>query len=165
MKARRKNVRHSSELLFLKCLVSCQTDCGKFNIANCPHNPALCQADCNTVLSSTLFSICCAYHVSLWHVHAYIEDILPKGPYSPCLRMADRALLGRIPSISCVLLRCIRLIADVYTARGSGWLRGNQWLSRLFTHRSSTCRYVLHNQRHWYGEKTCISRSKSCHPR
>ena len=29
----------------------------------------------------------------------YIEGILPKGPYPPCLRMADRAPIGRIPSI------------------------------------------------------------------
>ena len=28
---------------------------------------------------------------------AYIEGILPKGPYPPCLRMADRALLAGYP--------------------------------------------------------------------
>ena len=27
----------------------------------------------------------------------YIEGILPKGPYPPCLRMADRALLAGYP--------------------------------------------------------------------
>ena len=28
---------------------------------------------------------------------AYIDGILPKGPYPPCLRMADRALLAGYP--------------------------------------------------------------------
>ena len=32
-------------------------------------------------------------------VFTLVEGILPKGPYPPCLRMADRAL-SRIPSIS-----------------------------------------------------------------
>ena len=27
-------------------------------------------------------------------LHAYVDGILPKGPYPPCLRMADRALLA-----------------------------------------------------------------------
>ena len=30
-------------------------------------------------------------------IHEYIEGILPKGPYPPCLRMADRALLAGYP--------------------------------------------------------------------
>ena len=38
----------------------------------------------------------------LWHHHSrnqllYIEGILPKGPYPPCLHMADRALLAGYP--------------------------------------------------------------------
>ena len=38
-----------------------------------------------------------------WRVHSYphpnphIDGILPKGPYPPCLRMADRALLAGYP--------------------------------------------------------------------
>ena len=32
-----------------------------------------------------------------WHTHTHIEGILPKGPYLPCLRMADRALLAGYP--------------------------------------------------------------------
>ena len=31
------------------------------------------------------------------YIDAYIEGILPKGPYPPCLRMADRALLAGYP--------------------------------------------------------------------
>ena len=31
----------------------------------------------------------------MWSV--WIEGILPKGPYPPCLRMADRALLAGYP--------------------------------------------------------------------
>ena len=27
----------------------------------------------------------------------YIESVLPKGPYPPCLRMADRALFAEYP--------------------------------------------------------------------
>ena len=36
-----------------------------------------------------------------WHnddwAWTYIDGILPKGPYPPCLRMADRALLAGYP--------------------------------------------------------------------
>ena len=38
--------------------------------------------------------------VSVWRKvrgRPYIEGILPKGPYPPCLRMADRALLAGYP--------------------------------------------------------------------
>ena len=52
-----------------------------------------------------------AEHVSIWWRHhvifkwklpsqkikAHIDGILPKGPYPPCLRMADRALLAGYP--------------------------------------------------------------------
>ena len=40
-----------------------------------------------------------AYNVKV--VIPYVEGILPKGPYPPCLRMADRALLAGYP-------RCVR---------------------------------------------------------
>ena len=33
----------------------------------------------------------------------YVDGILPNGPYPPCLRMADRALLAGYP-------RCVRKI-------------------------------------------------------
>ena len=33
-----------------------------------------------------------------------IEGILPKGPYPPCLRMADRALFARYPRNKAILL-------------------------------------------------------------
>ena len=35
-------------------------------------------------------------HPTVWPFidHTYIDGILPKGPYPPCLRMADRALLA-----------------------------------------------------------------------
>ena len=34
-------------------------------------------------------------------VYLEIDGILPKGPYPPCLRMADRALLAGYPRIQC----------------------------------------------------------------
>ena len=43
----------------------------------------------------------CHHPKSYWLVeeghHQYIDGILPKGPYPPCLRMADRALLAGYP--------------------------------------------------------------------
>ena len=39
----------------------------------------------------TMFTLC--YGLA----QAYFEGILPKGPYPPCLRMADRALLAGYP--------------------------------------------------------------------
>ena len=45
----------------------------------------------------TQFIICC---VLVWFCYClvlHIEGILPKGPYPPCLRVADRALLAGYP--------------------------------------------------------------------
>ena len=40
------------------------------------------------------------------------EGILPKGPYSPCLRMADRALLAGYPRImACSSTSCVLMLA------------------------------------------------------
>ena len=44
----------------------------------------------NTQNRNTKCLVCCSYHL-------LIEGILPKGPYLPCLRMADRALLAGYP--------------------------------------------------------------------
>ena len=35
--------------------------------------------------------------VADFYCQAYIDGIRPKGPYQPCLRMADRALLAGYP--------------------------------------------------------------------
>ena len=35
-------------------------------------------------------------HLEWWSA-AYIDGILPKGPYPPCLHMADRAFLAAYP--------------------------------------------------------------------
>ena len=35
--------------------------------------------------------------------HSLIDGILPKGPYPPCLRMADRALLAGYPRLFCLV--------------------------------------------------------------
>ena len=46
------------------------------------------------------FNHCVQYHVMLDHIIMapdYIEDILPKGPYLPCVSMAGRALLAGYP--------------------------------------------------------------------
>ena len=37
------------------------------------------------------------YNEDHWMVSGHFEGILPKGPYPPCLRMADRALLAGHP--------------------------------------------------------------------
>ena len=37
----------------------------------------------------------CTYFMHVWMPH--FDGILPKGPYPPCLRMADRALLAEYP--------------------------------------------------------------------
>ena len=45
----------------------------------------------------------CEYFEEIWPryispaLYVYIKGILPKGPYPPCLRMADRALLAGYP--------------------------------------------------------------------
>ena len=39
----------------------------------------------------------------------YIDGILPKGPYPPCLRMADRALLAAYPRY--VRIMCLRPVS------------------------------------------------------
>ena len=46
---------------------------------------------------------------AFWHVD-HIEGILPKGPYPPCLRMADRTLLAGYPRYISVLITCILFI-------------------------------------------------------
>ena len=38
-----------------------------------------------------------SYHIFRKKLLAQVEGILPKGPYPPCLRMADRALLAGYP--------------------------------------------------------------------
>ena len=43
-------------------------------------------------------------HQNMCWTHIYIYGILPKGPYPPCLRMADRALLARYPRIEITIL-------------------------------------------------------------
>ena len=42
---------------------------------------------------------------------AYINGILPKGPYPPCLRMADRALLAGYPRY--ILYMCENILLKV----------------------------------------------------
>ena len=39
----------------------------------------------------------CLHHLCFNKYSAYIDGILPKGPYPPCLRMADRAFLAGYP--------------------------------------------------------------------
>ena len=47
-----------------------------------------------------LKSAYCVHYLTFMIFMPYFGGILPKGPYLPCLRMADRALLaGRIPLI------------------------------------------------------------------
>ena len=43
----------------------------------------------------------CGLFPSMYH-SLQIEGILPKGPYPPCLRMADRALLAGYPRNRCL---------------------------------------------------------------
>ena len=48
----------------------------------------------------------------------YIESLLPKGPYPPCLRMADRALLAGYPRY---LVEALVIILCGQRAAGLGW--------------------------------------------
>ena len=40
-------------------------------------------------------------NIAMW----YMDGILPKGPYPPCLHMADRALLAGYPRYECIRCR------------------------------------------------------------
>ena len=63
---------------------------------------------------------------------ALIDGILPKGPYPPCLRLADRALLTRHPRYSLHLYagpnlppaRCRSFVRDVITTGTWRWRLG-----------------------------------------
>ena len=67
-------------------------------------------------------------------VHHTIDGILLKGPYPPCLRMADRALLAGYPhnvaqlAYACLLpWRCVRPVCRVYPGwwqAAVGWAAG-----------------------------------------
>ena len=46
--------------------------------------------------SAKSWGFCLSLHVTNL-VHTHLDGILPKGPYPPCLRMADRALLAGYP--------------------------------------------------------------------
>ena len=48
---------------------------------------------------------------------AYIEGILTKGPYPPCLHMADRALLAGYPRI----MRILDPEVDLYGMDSAGY--------------------------------------------
>ena len=52
---------------------------------------------------------------------AYFEGILPKGPYPPCLRMADRALLAGYPRF---LYAKPLLWRPSHSSPTPGWLYG-----------------------------------------
>ena len=62
--------------------------------------------------------VCQLHNMLLYHLHFgisivwYIEGILPKEPYPPCLRMAEP--LGRIPSNYYVSFYFQRFYADVF---------------------------------------------------
>ena len=54
----------------------------------------------------------------------YIDGILPKGPYPPCLRMADRALLAGYPRYICIyafrpwwIYQVLPVVVDSLTCR------------------------------------------------
>ena len=49
-----------------------------------------------------MYHCCCMLHFAMVFSPArqqHVDGILPKGPYPPCLRMADRALLAGYPRI------------------------------------------------------------------
>ena len=68
-----------------------------------------------------------------------INGILPKGPYPPCLRMADRALLAGYPRNANIYLRCNFLA--IYRP------------VCLWTHCIGIASLIIHKQNN--GEKMC----------
>ena len=55
----------------------------------------------------------CQIYISVYWVtkHLYVSGILPKGPYPPCVSMADRALLAGYPR--CPLYTVIVMMIDM----------------------------------------------------
>ena len=52
----------------------------------------------------SLFNIDFMAVAETWVSADNVDGILPKGPYPPCLRMADRALLAGYPRMLCVFI-------------------------------------------------------------
>ena len=61
----------------------------------------------------------------------YIEGILPKGPYPPCLRMADRVLLVRYPRYM------INWKNGIYNCC---WWSGAHFTKSFFSSKSKSCK-------------------------
>ena len=62
------------------------------------------------------------------YIHKEFDGILPKGPYPPCLRMADRALLTGYPRISCIVCTLLWLgTGDSFYSYCAEWLRWHSW--------------------------------------
>ena len=59
----------------------------------------------DSLLCACMFIVVISYFL-VASCNPYIEGMLPKGPYPPCLRMADRALLAGYPRYSHVFQGC-----------------------------------------------------------
>ena len=65
-----------------------------------------------TMLGVSLHTV--NYRQTFWESKSDIKGILPKGPYPPCLRMADRALLAGYPQYVMKVWSCNRHPQRVY---------------------------------------------------
>ena len=82
---------------------------------------------------SYFFRPCWVHYIFIraWHLYATVDGILPKGPYPPCLRMADRALLAGYPR-NCRSCRLLRLWPSGYGAGSMiSWLEGRRFQDSL----------------------------------
>ena len=98
------------------------------------------------------FVICWSYIRDIPHVikrgaRTAMEGILPKGPYPPCLRMVDRALLAGYPrnvlTLSLPLYRAARM-PHVWRWRAPRW---QPWMWRWTRVRTSTSTAVVTGSR------------------
>ena len=89
------------------------------------------------------------YYIPLFY--SRIEGILPKGPYPPCLRMADRALLAGYPRDMWLLVHAlISMLVQLISVsrRGPSWSLlffaiYLKWTCRLFSWQKAFNFYII----------------------
>ena len=72
------------------------------------------------------------------HYYPYIEGILPKGPYPPWLRMADRALLAGYPRYMCTYVTSFFMAKDLaqpqtYALTSAGYYNRIGWYKEVLS--------------------------------
>ena len=91
--------------------------------------------------------------------HPQFKGILPKGPYPPCLRMADRALLAGNARIKVILkgrfILCMRLLSQIRYVRNAfcSILKANCYdIYGIYMRWRRTYMSLLFSYRHAYGK-------------